>query len=167
MSLKEQMLKAGLVTEEQVRQASHKERVEDKQTAGKARKNRAEEAREEVHRESESRKKGDRKTASGQKKKQEEKSKVAQQAVGRKEALHEIFSDGRLPFWEGQRQFYFLDGRRVEFLRVADEVSRQLESGKAAIAKPKEGGNAYTIIHAQAARRLREVAPELITVFQG
>ncbi len=81
--------------------------------------------------------------------------------------MHAAFSEGEISHWGGNKTYYFMDGDRVEYLQVGDDVARRLESARAVIARRPGSGLAYTVLSSTAAKRLGEVAPELVVVFHG
>lgn len=165
MSLKEQMLKAGLITEQQARQATHKERVTDKKTAGKDRAARAEAARKEAREQAEKQKALDRERARAEQGAREAKGRDAGELHQRREVAKKAVREGELTRWGGTRTYYFEDGKRVEYLKVSDEAARKLEAGQAAIVLRNPGGKTYTVIEGASARQLQEAAPDRVIVF--
>ncbi len=166
MSLREQMLKAGLISEKEAKQAGHQNRVQAKQTGHKEavqaqRKTDEETARRalaeqrEKDRELNLRAKGD----------TEEKARGLNQKQRAKAAVEKALREGVLPSWEGRRDYHFADGGFIRSIGVSEEAARRLENGKAAIARLPGRENAYTVLHAGAAATLQEADPTRIAVF--
>src|SRR5262249_61965249 len=80
--------------------------------------------------------------------------------------LESALREGRVEHWEGQRTYYFMAREGVlEFLNVSDDASRRLSEGKAAIVRNADPRAPYALLHAGAAEKLAEVAPERIVTW--
>ena len=164
MSLKEQMLKAGLIDEKQARQAEHKHRQKDTKTSHGEREREAKKAREKIAAQAQAERERDR-----QRNQAREAEQTAQDSQGqgrqRRDNLREtIFRQGALENADGPKRFHFTDENRVYFLQVSDLAARKLEQGQAGIARLPGGGKQYRIITRKAAEELNELVPELLIV---
>ncbi len=164
-TLREQLLKSGLITEKDAKQSAHQKRLDTKQAGRGELEKQARAAEKEANRQAEERKARDKRLNEQTKIRQAEKESGIQDQQRRSAALTSALENGVLANWEGNRRFYFQDGKMVEFLMVKDEVARHLESGKAAIIRRSLSGSEYLVIHAGAARPLKESAPGHIVLF--
>ena len=161
--LKEQLLKAGLITEEQSKRVSHEKRVDSKKLGRGERESLSRKARAEAEREKTKRAEADRQRERERRKNLEHKT-LEQQVRQRGEAIWETaLREGQLSHWEGPKKYYFSDGGRIEYLSVTDEARGQLESGGAAIVRLRDGR--FTLLHAGAARKLAVTVPSRLVTF--
>ncbi len=160
--LREQMLKAGLISKKQARKAAHSERVADKQADPEARQQQARDARDEVRREQQAQQQRDRQLATARKADEHRRQEEQQQRQRREAAWRKALQEGVLPNWAGKRTYYFQDGTSVDALSVSDEAARRLELGEAAIVRDPDPRSRFQLITSGAAARLAEVAPEAI-----
>ena len=164
--LKEQLLKAGLITEEQSKRVAHEKRVDGKKLGREERETRVRKARAEAEREKTARAEADRQRERERRKELEHKT-LEQQERQRGEANWETaLREGQLTHWEGPKKYYFSDGGRIECLSVTEETRGRLETGGAAIVRLRDGR--YTLLHAGAARKLAVAVPSrLVTFHEG
>ncbi len=165
MSLKDQLVKAGLVSAKQARQAEHRERVEHKQSDQAPRA--APAGAEEVRREQEAQRERDRLLNRERLAQQAEQERRAQERDRRHAWIEAAFREGRIEHWSGVRGYCFTDGTRIESLAVSDDAARRLQEGRAAIVRTEDPRAPYTLLHAAQALRLMEVAPERIVTLHG
>ncbi len=163
-SLREQLVKAGLVTEEEAKRSAHQQRVKKPRTRPEARGRTPRATEAEQRPEDEARKARDRNLNEEAKTRRAEKERTAQGAQKGKSVLERAYREGALEHWEGPRTFYFQDGTRIESLRVTAEVARRLEAGTAAIVRLSPGAAHYTLLAAGPARELQAVSPETVVV---
>jgi len=163
--LVEEMLKAGLVSEDEVRQKEHKQRQEKKKVGDKEQRRRSEATKEEARREREAQRERDKARGREEAARLAEKERAHHEAQQRQAAIESAFRDGKLSYWEGSRQYYFVDGKRVEFLMVSDDVAKRLEQGRAAIVRGDTPAGGYTVLTASAAEKLQSVAPDTVVAF--
>ncbi len=166
MSLKDELVKAGLVSAKQARQVAHRERVERKQSgqqpgAAPAQDEAAARA-EEVRREREAQRARDQQLAREQQARQAEREREIQERERRTAQLEAALRDGRIENWQGARTYYFTDGARIESLSVSDDMARRLQEGTAAIVRSDAPAAPYAPLNAAQALRLRELAPERV-----
>ncbi len=166
MNLRDQMLKAGLISEEQAKRAGHQKRVKAKQAGHKE----AEQAQRKTDQEAarrarEERQAKDRDLNLRVKVEADGKARSLNEKQRAKDALEKALREGVLPSWEGNRTYHFADGGLIRTIRVTEEAARRLEAGKAAIARLPGRENAYTVLHAGAATALNEADPTRIAVF--
>ena len=165
MSLKEQMLKAGLITEQEAKQVTHKTRVEHKKTDRKHREAEAEKsaAQLESQKQAEIQKDRERNRTREEERKQAESGHQERQRSG--SALSLVYKDGLIGKWAGQRRYYFAQEGRVEFLLVSDDVGRKLENGQAAIVQGEKNPARLCLMTGGAARKLSELEAGRIVTF--
>ena len=167
MSLKEQMLKAGLITEQQARQATHKQKVVNKKTGRKERERQSEQTRRELEAGRQAERKEDQARESGRGAERGREEAERQSGQRRQSALSATYREGLIEKWEGPRRYYYARDGRVDYLMVSDAIARRLENGQAAIAASEKNPNRPTLLNAGAAKKLREAAPERIIAFHG
>jgi uncharacterized protein YaiL (DUF2058 family) len=167
MSLKDQMVKAGLVSAKQARQAAHAERVERKTSGGEESERAARARAEEARREQEAARQRDRALSLDRQGKQAEQEHAAQERDRHQAAVAAALRDGKVEHWSGNRAYYFSDGTRIERLDVSDDTQRRLQEGRVAIVRTGEPQTPYTLLHAAQALRLGEVEPNRIVTLHG
>lgn len=164
--LKEQLLKAGLVSEEQVRQAEHDKRRQEKKRTHRDKERRTDERRQAHDRDQAHRARADRERSRRENEQRQQRARRIADERQRRDVARQALERGRLPSWEGPRPYYFADGTRVEFLRVSEQAARRLEAGEAAIVRAN-GKRRYTLLTARAARELAEAEPERLVTLHG
>ncbi|MBP7147406.1 MAG: DUF2058 family protein [Acidobacteria bacterium] len=156
-SLKDELVKKGVLDDKRARQLAHEERARrnrigqdavagEKQHAEQERRAR-EEARRAADREREARRQQEQARHEGQ-------SRLAQ--VVRDHALTQGV--------RGPRRFHFVarDGK-IPFLDVSDEIGRKLEAGGAAICEvPGSAPAQFVVLPGETARKVREDGPEYV-----
>ena len=162
--LRDQMLKAGLISEDQAKRGAHEKRQRNKQLGRDGREQEEKARREEVRRADQQKAQQDKQRASEHVDKQKEKEHAVQEKQRKQALIERALAEGALPRWEGQRTYYFRDGKEVLYLLVIDEAARLLESGKAAIVRGP-GRTRYTVIQSGAALELVQGAPERVVTF--
>jgi uncharacterized protein YaiL (DUF2058 family) len=155
--LREQMLKAGLVSGKQVRQAKHEERVHRKEVgregieAERAAADRAFQARQEEKRLRD--------------REREEARRRSQAAEERVLALQTRIRAGwiREATAGGKRFFFVVDGGRITYLDLSDDAARRLQLGRAAVADGRGiVRGEYCVVDAGTALSLSRDHPEVI-----
>ncbi len=164
MSLKEQMLKAGLISESEARQAMHKKRVDDKAAGRQQREQRAAAARREVERQQESAKARDQRLGRERQARQGKSEQERQAGQSRESAIATAYREGGIANWEGARRYYYAVNGRIDFVMVTEEAGRKLEAGQAAIVASERNPARHILLAAGAARRLQDLAPERVVV---
>ena len=162
MDLKDQLVKAGLVSAKQARQTAHKERVARKQDAGADAEREAQARAQEALRQKEAQRLRDQALNRERLAQQADHDRQAQAEQHRHAQIEGALREGRLDSWGGLRTYFFQDGTRLELLQVSDEVSRLLGDGKVAIVRTLDSRAPYTVLRAAAAQKLREAAPERV-----
>jgi uncharacterized protein YaiL (DUF2058 family) len=149
-SLRDQLLKAGLVNAEQVKRAERERRKEhrDPKAASAAAKRTAEQARAQAA-----------KTARDQEINRRNAAKA--EAKAREAQVRQLVEQHRLPRSENENDTYygFQDGKHVRRIAVADAQRQQLARGELVIARY---GRSYALLPAAAAERVRERDPHAI-----
>ena len=162
--LRDQMLKAGLISEEQAKRGAHEKRQRNKQIGKDGRAQEDQARKEEVRRADQHKAQQDKQRASEQLDKQQEKERAAQEKQRKQALIERCLREGALPRWEGNRAYYFREGNQVVFLLVSDEARTQLEAGKAAIVR-SDGRARYAVIASGFAKELIEGAAERVIAF--
>lgn len=167
MSLKEAMVKAGLVTEKEARQAGHRERTERKQDRGDSAQREAQARAEEARRQQQAQRSRDLDLNRGRQAGQAERESQARGQQLLQAQIDAALREGRIESWSGPRTYWFQDGNRLEALQVSADAARSLQEGKAAIARTLDLRSPYTVMKAGAARRLAELAPERVVTLHA
>lgn len=150
-SLKDQLLKAGLVSTKQVKQASHEQRKSSKGAYPKAK---ADEAARAEAQAATAKMERDREL---NRKRQEEAERKAQFAQ-----IKQLVEANRLADADGDIPYNFTDGTKVKRIHVTKEAHAQLMRGALAIAR--QGGR-YHLVRPDVAEKIRERnAASVITI---
>jgi uncharacterized protein YaiL (DUF2058 family) len=163
-NLRDQLLKAGLITPDQAKRAGHEQRQDHKRLGREGKAQQAEARREEARQQQRQRADADRRRGQDRQHAQEERERAQQQRQHRQALIERALREGQLARWEGARPYYFRDGKEVLFLMVNEETARLLEGGKAAIVRANGRGR-YALVQAGYALELAEVAPERLVTF--
>jgi uncharacterized protein YaiL (DUF2058 family) len=139
-SLQEQLLKAGLVSEQKVRQARTDKRKQGRQPGGGA----ADEQRAAAQK------------AQAEKAERDRELNRKREEAARRKALTaevvEIIRSHRLPRESGDTAYHFIDGKMVRRVYVTAEQQRQLAAGQLAVARL---GQRYELLPLEAADKIR------------
>jgi uncharacterized protein len=165
MSLRDQMLKAGLITEEQAKRSAHTERVDRKRSDPKERAQRQQAARDEVKQAQEAERTRHRQQSRAQQQEQSAKERDQAQQQRQLSGLEAAYREGAIPSWEGARRYYYAAEGRVDWLMVSEEAGRRLESGQAAICAGERNRQRPVVLTASAAHHLQELAPDRVLVW--
>lgn len=162
-TLGDQMVKAGLVSKKDAKRAAHDRRVETKQVGREVLEHRAAQERAALAHQAAQEQERDRQAAARRQAEQDARGQ-ARQAQARKAAqIEAALREGKLENWEGTRTYFFVArGKEIEFLNVTEDAARRLSEGKAAIVLTGDPRAPYTLLHAGAAQRLKDAAPERI-----
>ena len=159
-SLREQLLKAKLVTKEDVQKVERDKRKERKQMGarGLMTEKDKEQQRQELQRAEQALRDRDREQQRQQTLKQRETAAQAQDLIARAAVTQHI---------RGPRRFYYVNqDRRLPCLMVSDQTAGRLEQGELAIAELRQGAKVLTnIVPRETALKLLEVAPETVVFF--
>jgi hypothetical protein len=167
-TLKDQMLKAGLVSKKDAKRAAHSQRVETKQAGREEIERRAAQERAALALQVERQREEDRRLAAQRKAEQDSREQALQAALRTAAQIDAALREGRIEHWEGNRSYYFIaQGQEIEFLGVSDDAARRLAEGKAAIVRTGDPRAPYTLLLAGAAQRLKELAPERVMVLHS
>ena len=167
MSLRDQMLKAGLITEEQAKRAAHKQRVDKKRSDPKERAQQKQASQEEVRRQQEAERARHREQSRERQAQESGRQQSLSEQQRRAAAIVAAYRDGALANWEGARRYCYAVQGRIEWLLVSDDVGRKLEAGQAAIVMGERNPARHLVLLAGAALKLRELAPERVLVLHG
>jgi hypothetical protein len=165
MSLRDQMLKAGLITEEQARRTAHKQRVDNKRTDPKERDQRRQATRQEVQQQKEAERARDQEASRQQQHQQTAREQELQHKQHQLSAQGQAYRDGAIANWEGARRYCYAAEGRVDWLMVTDDVGRKLENGLAAIVASENNPRRHIVLAAGGARKLREISPQRVLVW--
>ena len=160
--LREELLKAGLISKKQARNADHSERVEKKSAEPGTKVRQAQAARADVARAQREQAQRDRQLAEERKAAARERETQAQQRQRRETALRRALQEGVLPKWGGGRTYYIQDGTRIQSLQLNDDAARRMEDGHAAVVRNAEAKGGYALVTSGAAAKLLEAAPDVI-----
>jgi len=164
--LRSQLLKAGLVSEKQVKEAESERRKQRKVKRGKAksaapdpevlrRKQELEEAKR-LDRERQ------RQTHLERERKRQEKSEAERQTREAAERARQIISQSGVALSDdAEHEYRFLEeGRTVRTVLVTEQQRQGLSSGDLGLARPHAHLNRWYVLERTAALRLREICPE-------
>lgn len=169
MSLRDEMLKAGLITEEQAKRGAHQQRQENKREAKHTDKRQRQAQHEAKQQEARQRQDAEREQqraeARARQAVQDQREQALQEGQRQASALSTAYREGVPAKWEGARRYYYAAHGRVEVLMVSDDVGRKLESGQAAIVAAERNPQRHVPMLSGAARRLRELDPARILVW--
>jgi uncharacterized protein YaiL (DUF2058 family) len=147
-SLQDQLLKAGLVKEQQLKETRAKKRKHKRGGSGAAAEQRSESAR----------------AAEEKRKRDQELNRQRDEAAKRRAeqvALWQLVRDNRLPRTGGDTAYNFSDGKALKRLYVTAAQHRELVAGALAIVRHDDF---YELVPAQVALRLAESDPTLVVV---
>ena len=167
MSLKEQMLKAGLITEQEAKQATHSQKVVHKKTGRKERERQSEQTRRELEAGRQAERERDKTHEAGRTAERGLEEAERQSGQRHRSAVSAAYREGLIEKWEGPRRYYYLRDGRVDYLLVSDDIARRLENGQAAIAAGEKNTQRPCLLNAGAAKNLIEAAPERVITFHG
>ncbi len=158
--IRDQLKKAGLLSEKQARQAKHQERLHATAVghSGLEAERRAEEER--ALAEAAARKEADRRRA------EEERRREREEAASMR--LGQLIRGGWIrDATAGARRFFFAaDGGRIHFLDLSDIAARKLATGAAAIVETKGlVRGEYCVINERAAVEISRLHPEIVRFF--
>ena len=145
-SLRDQLLKTGLIDEKKAKQAAKEKRDAAKQGKGNTA---ADESRLRAQQEQAMRAERDR-----------EINRKKQEGAARKALvveLRQLVETNRVERKDGELPYRFSDGKRIEKIYVTDVLQQQLARGQFGIARH---GRHYVVIPAEAIARIRERDPE-------
>ena len=152
LSLRDQLLKAGLADEKRAKQIAKEKREEaqQKKSAGKHAAHAADEAKRQALQAQAARNaERDREINRQQQEKQQRKALRAQ--------VRQLVETNRIERREGEVGYRFSDGERIEKIYVTAELQQQLARGQLAIVRT---GRRYDLVPAEVAGRIRERDPD-------
>jgi uncharacterized protein YaiL (DUF2058 family) len=158
--LRDQLRKAGLVSDKQVRRAKHEERVHATQVGHEGIEAEKRAAEERLRAEAEERRQADKARAEEQKRRQAE--------AEERERLATLIRGGWIrEATAGSRRFFFETRTgRITFLDLADSSARRLASGRAAIVESCGFVRGeFCVVTDKAAAGIRQAHPEIIRVW--
>jgi uncharacterized protein YaiL (DUF2058 family) len=150
LSLREQLLKAGLVNEKQVKQA---ELQQNQQQHGQKKKN----LPPPPDRNAAARRAQAEKAARDQALDAARREKAERKA--RRAGIHQMVEQGRIPRIESEDHFNFVDGRKIRHFAVNTEVRTRLNNGELLIVRH---GGFYALVPKELGERIRERDAEMI-----
>jgi len=150
-SLQDQLLKAGLVGEQQLKQARSSKRKKGKQSGSKSK------SREEDKRRAQQ--------AAAEKARSDRELNLRLQEEARRKAeaneLRQLIHTNRIPRGEGNVAYSFLDGGNVKRIYVTTDQQRKLAKGGLAVVRQDTG---YELVLAEIAERIRARDAGLVVV---
>lgn len=158
MSIKDELLKAKLISKKDLKRLEHEERLE-RQKLGKdglAEKKRQEEAT--VQEKQKAKKERDKEIARATNEVREEKE--------RETRIENIVKQGMtVEGLNGNRKFYFVATTgSIPFLWVTEELAKKLEFGNAAIVETKSSGS-FVVVNKKSAEQILQISPELVRFY--
>lgn len=162
MSLAKQLMKAGLVSKKQAKQAGHQKRVTGKSQGTHQKEQEAREQQRRFEQEKARQREKDRllQARLNAERKETELALKAQQI--RTAAIAKAYDLGRVEHWNGSRAYYFNNQGLVDCLFVTEDAAAGLEAGAIAIVTEDGATHQPTLLRAGSARTLRELAPDLV-----
>jgi len=167
--LRSQLLKAGLVTEEQVRKAESKKRKAKRQEPRKGARSFTEPEEQRRQRELEEARQRDR-DEQRRKHQAREQARLAKAEAERKvreaaeSARRIIERSGLAPDAEGAVRYNFVETGVVRTLSISEQQRKQLSRGELGIARPHARLQQYVLVDRAAAQELRQVCPEKLVL---
>lgn len=146
----DQLLKAGLVNEKQVKKANHKKRVSRQQNKGNSPSEVSSKARQEQMAHAKRNQELNRQRTE-ENRQREQKAQVKQ-----------LIESNRLVRDESGEPYNFVDQNKIKRIFVSAEMTDQLSCGQLAIVKL---GNSYEVVPAKVARKIVNRAQEALIVF--
>lgn len=155
MSLRDQLLKAGLVSEKDARKADREKKQQRRQQQGHKKKQRALKAEEEA------RAKAEREAELARTLEERRRHEEERERVERENRVRQLVHGNRMGA-RGPYRFHFRDGVRIESLAVSEKMAWKLRCGECAIAVDPDQPGRYHVITARAAEKLEILAPEVV-----
>ncbi len=151
-SFQDQLLKAGLVNEKQVKKAKHQKRVSKKQKT--------------TTKSSETLNKITQEQAAQKNRINELNRQQAQEKLERERLsqVKQLIEQNRLKKDDRGEAYNFVDGKKIKRIFVSEEVVEQLSRGQAAIVKH---GMGYEVVPAKVARQIASRDPGTVLVLHG
>lgn len=156
MSLKDELLKAKVISKKEVNKIEHEQRVERKKIGAEAIKQQEIERHQEIEKKMQEQRQQNRE--------------IAKQQTQEKQGLRaeEIVKAGQIDE-HGNRKFYFVARNcKIPHLSISDTMAEKIERGAVAIVEmpSTNGGLAeFYIVNRQSAERLLEIDANLVRVF--
>ena len=159
-SLKDELLKAKVVSKKEVKKSDHEERIKKEEVGKDEVRQEKEKFRQEVAKEKEERKKEDRKREESLRREKEKREKLIQleQRI-RENAVREAFTNSK--------RFHFVAANGgLPYLEVSDDMARSLERGRLAIIEiPQEKFSEFFIVPDDIARDVLKALPDWVRLF--
>ena len=158
MSLKEELLKANLISKKELKRIEHEQRVQKTKLGKEGIKKIEKEKSAKIEEEQNKQKTYDQEISQKQNLEKIEKEKKAR--------LRDIVHKGKVgEDGYGRRKFFFVDDEgKIPFLNLTDSLADQLARGQAAIIEyPKK---CFVVVNRQSARKIKDTNPELIRFFE-
>lgn len=162
MSLKDELLKAKLISKEQIKRLEHEERVERSKLGKEGIQEKKRHESKDIEEKQRQKKVSDQELAKQENVKREEKEK--------NKRVDEIIQQGALREGVyGNRRFYFVARNgKIPFLLLSEGMVEKLEHGGAAIVESdKEHGSEFVTVNAGTALQLQNLQPDLVRFFQA
>jgi uncharacterized protein YaiL (DUF2058 family) len=141
--LRDQLLKAGLVNEKQVKKAQQEKRKEQKQSQQKG--GPSDEQKQRIQQAQAEKAERDRQLNLERKREQEQKAVAAQ--------IRQLIETNRQPKGEGDTAYNFVDGNKVKRMYAADKVRAQIAKGRLAIVRLDDQ---YELVPPEIAEKIRQ-----------
>ena len=161
MSLKDELLKAKLISKKKLKQLEHEERIERTKIGKEGVEQQQQQRRQEMENRQQRQKQRDQQLAQLQKSEQQQKEEQAR--------ILDIINHGKIEDGvRGHRKFYFVasDGK-IPFLMISDGLATNLERGQAAIVEiDGEPQPEFVVINHHSAQKLKNIDPQVLRFYQ-
>lgn len=157
MSLKDELLKAKLISKQDLKRIEHEDRVERKKVGREGLDENKKKRQQEVEEKQKAKKQQDReiaRDANDQKQEKEQQSRVE----------HIIKQGAITEGIHGNRKFYFVaNNKTIPFLQISEEMAKRLEYGNAAIIEERPG--TFVLVNQNSAEQIRNQHPAMVCFF--
>lgn len=160
MSLKDELLKAKLISKKQLKRLEHQDRVEKKQLGQGKLQGKKQQQLQAIEKKQQQKKQQDQQRAKREQEKRLNKEKLAQ--------IRQIINQGKLQgHGAGNRKFYFVTRNgKIPFILVSDDLMRQLERGEMAIIEPGDATDEFVVVDGHSANKLNHLQRDIVRFYQ-
>lgn len=163
MSLKDELLKANLISKKQIKQIEHEQRVEHKKLGREGVQEKKQQQQRVIEEQRKEKKTRDQQQAKAENEVRSDKEKQTR--------IEEVIRQGKIQQGvSGNRKFYFVwRGSKIFFISVNDSFIEKLERGGAAIVEQIQQPSGYVdfvVVNQQAAIQLLALQPDIVCFYQ-
>lgn len=161
MSIKDEFLKAKLITKKDVKQLEHESRVEKKRLGTEGLQAQEQQRQKELQQKLDEQKLRDQQLA-----RQQAQERLDKEKERNKVNIEELIKNAEMDD-HGPRKFFFITrNKKIPYISVSDGMGEKLERGIAAIVEyPTPIGSDFAIVNRQCAEKLSEIDPEAVRFF--